>query len=191
MTMRHKPATPTWVRDAERIDVALYAAVAATPTPALDRAVRRLTTAADYSRLTLAAAAVLALTRGKRGRHAAQMGLASVAATSAIVNVAIKPVARRRRPDRDTRGVPLSRQVPMPVSRSFPSGHTACAFAFATAVGDVLPRDALALRVLAAAVGYSRVHAGVHFPGDVLLGGLIGTSTAQITVYALERRATR
>ena len=79
----------------------------------------------------------------------------------------------------------------MPVSRSFPSGHTACAFAFATAIGDVLPRDALALRMLAAAVGYSRVHAGVHFPGDVLLGALIGTSTAQITVYALERRATR
>ena len=113
------------------------------------------------------------------------MGLASVAVTSAIVNVAIKPVARRRRPNRDTRGVPLSRHVPMPVSRSFPSGHTACAFAFATAVGD-----ALALRMLAAAVGYSRVHTGVHFPGDVLLGALIGTSTAQITVYALQRRAT-
>jgi hypothetical protein len=45
------------VRDAERIDVALYAAVATTPTPALDKAVRRLTTAANYSRLSLAAAA--------------------------------------------------------------------------------------------------------------------------------------
>jgi membrane-associated phospholipid phosphatase len=189
--MGHRTGTPTWVREAERIDVAVYAAIAATPTPALDRAVRRLTTAADYSRLSLAAAAVLAVTRGPRGRRAAHMGLASLAVTSAIVNVAIKPVARRRRPDRDTSGVPLSRHVPMPVSRSFPSGHTACAFAFATAVGDVLPRDALALRMLAAAVGYSRVHAGVHFPGDVLLGALIGTSTAQITVYALERRATK
>jgi membrane-associated phospholipid phosphatase len=188
--MGHRTGTPTWLRDAERIDAALYAAVAATPTPALDRAVHRLTTAADYSRLSLAAAAGLAVTRGPRGRRAARTGLASLAVTSAIVNVAIKPVARRRRPNRDTPGVPLSRQVPMPVSRSFPSGHTACAFAFATAVGDVLPRDALALRMLAAAVGYSRVHAGVHFPGDVLLGALIGTSTAQITVYALQRRAT-
>jgi undecaprenyl-diphosphatase len=189
--MGHRTGTPTWVRDAERIDVALYAAVAATPTPALDRGVRRLTIAADYSRLSLAAATVLAVTRGPRGRRAARFGLASVAATSAIVNAAIKPVARRRRPDRDTRGVPLSRHVPMPVSRSFPSGHTACAFAFATAVGDVLPHEAVVLRLLAAAVGYSRVHAGVHFPGDVLLWALIGTSTAEITVYALERRATR
>jgi membrane-associated phospholipid phosphatase len=184
-------ATPAWVRDVERVDVALYAAVAATPTPALDSAVRRLTTAANYSRLSLAAAAALAAGRGPRGRRAARAGLASVAVTSAIVNLAIKPLVRRRRPDRDTRGVPLSRQVPMPTSRSFPSGHTASAFAFATAVGDVLPREALALRMLAAAVGYSRVHAGVHFPGDVLLGALIGTSTAQITVYALERSATR
>jgi undecaprenyl-diphosphatase len=188
--MEHRSATPAWVRDAERIDVAIYAAVAATPTPALDRAVRRLTTAANYSRLSLAAAGALAVTRGPRGRRAAGMGLASIAVTSAIVNLAIKPLARRRRPDRDTRGVPLSRHVPMPTSRSFPSGHTASAFAFATAVGDVLPREALALRMLAAAVGYSRVHAGVHFPGDVLVGALIGTSTAQITVYALQRRAT-
>jgi membrane-associated phospholipid phosphatase len=184
-------ATPAWVRDAERIDVALFAAVAATPTPALDRAVRRLTTAADYSRLSLAAAAALAVARGRRGRQAAGMGLASLGVASAIVNIGIKPLARRRRPDRDTSGVPLSRHVPMPATRSFPSGHTASAFAFATAVGHVLPRDALALRALAAAVGYSRVHAGVHFPGDVVLGALIGTSAAQITVYALERRATR
>jgi undecaprenyl-diphosphatase len=77
----------------------------------------------------------------------------------------------------------------MPTSRSFPSGHTASAFAFATGVGHVLPSEAVPLRVLAAAVGYSRVHAGVHFPGDVLVGALIGTSSAQLTVYAIERRA--
>jgi hypothetical protein len=48
--MELKIAASTWLRDAERIDVALYAAVAATPTPALDDAVRRLTTAADHAR---------------------------------------------------------------------------------------------------------------------------------------------
>jgi membrane-associated phospholipid phosphatase len=181
---------PTWIRDAQRIDAAVYAAIAATPTPALDEAARRLSAAADYGRLSLGCAAALAITRGPRGRRAARLGLASVAVTSTLVNVAIKPLARRRRPDRGLSAVPVSRHVPMPVSRSFPSGHTAGAFAFATAVGHVLPRDAVALRLLAAAIGYSRVHTGVHFPGDVVLGALIGTSTAQLTVYALDRRAT-
>jgi membrane-associated phospholipid phosphatase len=187
-TMAHRPRTPAWLRDAERVDVAVYAAIAQTPTPALDDAMRRLTSAADFSRLWMASSAALALTRGRRGRRAAGAGLASVALTSAVVNSVIKPLARRGRPKRDASGVPIARHVPMPVSRSFPSGHTASAFAFATAVGHVLPREALPIRGLAAAVGYSRVHAGVHFPGDVLLGALIGTSAAQLTVHALDRR---
>jgi undecaprenyl-diphosphatase len=43
----------------------------------------------------------------------------------------------------------------------------------------VLPQDAAALRGLAAVVAYSRVHTGVHFPADVLLGALVGTAVAQ------------
>lgn len=188
--MSHKSRTPAWLRDVERIDAAVYAVVAATPTPALDQAMRRLAAAADYSRMSLAAAGILTGFRGQRGRRAARVGLASVAVTSAVVNLAVKPVARRRRPVRDMHGVPLVRHVPMPASRSFPSGHTAGAFAFATGVGHVLPRDAVALHALAAAVGYSRVHTGVHFPGDVLFGALVGTTAAQVTAHGMTRRAT-
>jgi membrane-associated phospholipid phosphatase len=180
---------PAWLSDAERVDAAVYAAVATTAPPALDRAMRRLASAADYSRLSLAAAGALAVTRGRRGRRAAALGLASVGVTSAVVNLAVKPLTRRRRPDRDLHGVPLIRHVPMPASRSFPSGHAAAAFAFATGVGHVLPREAAPLRTLAAAVGYSRVHTGVHFPGDVVLGALLGTALAQGTTHALDRRA--
>ena len=39
--------------------------------------------------------------------------------------------------------------------------------------------------------GYSRVDARMHFPTDVLLGALVATSAAHITVHALERRVTR
>ena len=63
-----------WLEDAERVDVALYAAIAQTPTPALDRAMARLSDAADYSRLSLTAAAALAVTGGRRGRRAAAIG---------------------------------------------------------------------------------------------------------------------
>jgi undecaprenyl-diphosphatase len=183
-----RPRRPGWLVDAERVDHAIYAAVAATPTPALDRAMARLAQAADYSRLSLGAAAALAAFRGREGRAAAAVGLASIATTATIVNVAVKPVARRRRPDRAALRVPEERHVPMPRSRSLPSGHSASAFAFATGVGQVLPRDALALRALAALVAYSRVHTGVHYPGDVVLGSLLGTTIAQATAHAIERR---
>ena len=180
---------PGWLFDAQRLDLALYAAVAATPTPALDRPMRLLTRSANHSGLWLGTAALLAGARGRRGRRAAATGLAAVAATSALVNVAIKPLTRRRRPDPVTHRVPLARHVPMPASRSLPSGHAASAFAFATGVGHVLPHEAAVLRALAVAVGYSRVHTGVHFPGDVLCGAVVGTAVAQIAAPALDRLA--
>jgi membrane-associated phospholipid phosphatase len=181
---------PRWLLDAERIDRAVYAAIASTETPALDRAMSRLARAADYSRLSLAAAAVLAVAGGPPGRRAAGLGLASVAVTSAVVNLAIKPVSRRRRPDPDSEDVPEARRVPLPHSRSFPSGHAAAAFAFATGAGRVLPREAAALRALAALVAYSRVHTGVHYPGDVVAGSLLGGALAQLTTHALDAAAT-
>jgi membrane-associated phospholipid phosphatase len=177
-----------WARELERIDTALYVAIAGTPTPALDKSMRKLSHAADYSRLSIASAATLALTGGPTGRRAASVGLASVAVTATVVNLAIKPLSRRRRPDRGAKQVPLGRHVPMPVSTSFPSGHSAAAFAFATGVGAVMPTAAIPLRALAALVAYSRVHTGVHYPGDVVGGALIGTALAQMTTRAVDRR---
>jgi membrane-associated phospholipid phosphatase len=172
--------------EARKLDLAVYGVIASTSTPVLDRAFARLTTAADHSRLSIGSATVLWLTGGSRGRTAATRGLASVAVTSAVVNLGIKTVARRRRPDRLAREIPQSRQVPMPASSSFPSGHSAAAFAFATGVASVLPIAGLPLRGLAALVAYSRVHTGVHYPGDVVAGALLGTTLAQATTYALD-----
>jgi membrane-associated phospholipid phosphatase len=45
------------------------------------------------------------------------------------------------------------------------------------------------LRGLAAAVAYSRVHTGVHYPGDVIVGSLIGATIGEAT--ALAARALR
>jgi membrane-associated phospholipid phosphatase len=169
-----------------QLDRAIYAAVAQTPTPSLDRALSRLSRAANYSRLSIASAAVLSVAGGSRGREAARMGLSSVAVTSAVLNLGIKPIIRRRRPDRSAHDVPLARQVRMPSSSAFPSGHSAAAFAFATGVGQVLPEAGLPLRVLASLVAYSRVHTGVHYPGDVLVGAMIGATVAQACTHTLE-----
>lgn len=194
--MDERGASPTTLRDrclrtaeeARKLDLAVYSVVASTPTPELDRALRRLTTAADHSRLSIASATVLWLVGGSRGRAAATKGLASVAVTSAAVNLGIKTIARRRRPNRLADDIPQSHEVPMPGSSSFPSGHSAAAFAFATGVATVLPIAGIPLRGLAALVAYSRVHTGVHYPGDVIAGALLGTTLAQATTYTLDRQ---
>ena len=160
------------------MDKAVYQAVAAIPTPALDRSLARLSDAADHSVLWLAGAGLLAAVGGARGRRAAWAGVVSLGVTSAVTNLALKRLLPRRRPDRLGATVPAARWVRMPTSRSFPSGHSASAFAFAAAVGSVLPPLSLPLHLLAAAVAYSRVHTGVHYPGDTIAGALIGAAVA-------------
>lgn len=185
------PGPRRWLVDARRVDLAIYAAVAATPTPTLDASMSRLSHAADRSRLWTAAGVVLAVAGGRPGRRAAVHGLVSVAVSSAVVNLGIKQVARRRRPDREAALVPQVRHVPMPLTHSFPSGHSASAFAFATGVGTGLAPAAVPLHALAAGVAYSRVHTGVHYPGDVVVGALVGTVTAQLTTHLLDRYVVR
>jgi undecaprenyl-diphosphatase len=65
--------------------------------------------------------------------------------------------------------------VSLPGSFSFPSGHSASAFAFATGVALEQPRLLAPILPLAAGVAYSRVHLRVHYPLDVLAGVAIGT----------------
>jgi membrane-associated phospholipid phosphatase len=182
---RRRLPRPGWLLDAERVDVAVYAAIAATPTPHLDRTMRRLTRAADNAGLSIGASLMLAATRGRRGARAGATGLAAVAVVSAVVNGAVKPLAGRRRPDPVAQQVPVARLARMPRHPSFPSGHTASAFAFATGVGSVLPREALPLYALASVVAYSRVHTGVHFPADVVAGSVIGSALGGMTAHRI------
>ena len=148
----------------------------------------RLSDAANYSRLSIASAGALALMGGTTGASRRRDGPRLRRGDRDRGNLVLKPLGGRRRPDRAVQEVPAARQVPMPRSSSFPSGHTAAAFAFATGVGHVSPGAAVPLHGLAALVGYSRIHTGVHFPGDVIAGALLGGALAEATVHAVERR---
>ena len=107
------------LRELGAVDQAVYAAVADTPTAVLDEPVRRLSEAANRSRLWLGIAAAIALFGGRRGRRAAVEGVVAIGVTSATVNLGLKPIANRRRPDRLDPDLPTARNVPMPKSSSF------------------------------------------------------------------------
>jgi undecaprenyl-diphosphatase len=164
------------VGESAAVDVAVYDAVASSRTPTLDRTMSASSRAADHSVLWFAIAGVLAATGGRRGRLAARDGVLAIGLASATVNLGVKPLAPRRRPLRDEVALAQDRWVRMPTSTSFPSGHTASAFAFATAVGQRIPALWIPLRALALLVGYSRIHTGVHYPGDVVAGAVVGST---------------
>ena len=175
--------------DVDALDRAVSAAIADTPTPALDAPLRTLTRAADHSKLWFATALVVGVAGGRRGRRAAVAGLASVGAASATVNLALKYGAARPRPQ--GAAPDGGRGVPMPGSTSFPSGHAASAFAFAVGTGNQLPWLALPLNAMAACVAYSRVHTAVHYPSDVVAGAAVGGAAGALVSRLLRPRERR
>src|SRR3954469_11774210 len=108
-----------------------------------------LSDAADMSRLWIATSGVLAIAGADRGRRAAARGMISLGITSLVVNAFVKPVFRRRRPS--SSGLPAVRRLARPPSStSFPSGHAASAFAFATGTAIELGPWAAPVGTLAA-----------------------------------------
>ena len=171
-------------RELLALDRAVFAAVHATPSPLIDRAIAQISHAADHSRIWLSVAAAMGVL-GHRPRRAAVVGLAAVGVASALVNVAVKPVVKRGRPSQLSSV--RTHLVRMPGSASYPSGHAASAFAFSTAVGGGFPQVDTALRLAATVVAYSRVHTGVHYPGDVIAGAVIGAGVGSLVRHLADR----
>lgn len=161
------------------VDRAISKAVSDLPPSQLDPAMKALSVSANHSVLWIVVAAVLA---GRRGasRKAAARGLLSIAGASFFANALLKPLLPRRRPAASE--LPAYQTIANPpTSSSFPSGHSASAAAFATAVAMESPRLGLAVAPIAASVAYSRVHVGVHWTSDVVVGAALGTGVALVT----------
>ena len=177
----------TALRAIKVVDQELFDRTARLHAPTLDRAMPRLSHAANHSGLWLAAAGVLFAFGGSQGRRAAVRGLGSVAVASLAANVIGKRWFGRTRPILDQ--VPAGRRVRrIPVTTSFPSGHAASAAAFATGVAAEFPAASVPLGALAAAVAYSRVYTGAHYPSDVAAGAALGIGVGLASTRAWPRR---
>ncbi|MDQ2984911.1 MAG: phosphatase PAP2 family protein [Actinomycetota bacterium] len=97
-------------------------------------------------------------------------------ALAGALSYALRVSIDRDRPPLDyPRPEPL---VHLPGSGSIPSGHATAAFACATVLAFWAPRFAVPLFLLAAAIAFSRVYVGVHYPLDVLAGAALGVAIA-------------
>jgi undecaprenyl-diphosphatase len=160
-------------------DARLHAFIGRLPMTPADRWLRRLSTFANHGRLWLVIGVLLGVRKGPLRRGAVR-GLGSMAMSSALVNVVLKRIFGRVRPDLENlqHHRRLRRE---PGSLSFPSGHSSSAAAFVTGLAMESPLAGAALAPVALGVGYSRVHVGVHYPGDVVAGLAVGGAVAAAT----------
>ena len=118
---------------------------------------------------------------GKRGKIAAVLVLIAASATDATVVEIIKPAIGRLRPSHALEDT-LNLLVPKGGRYGFVSAHAANIFAGTTVLSYFYKQWKKPLLFLAFSVALSRVYVGVHYPGDVLFGGLFGYGMAWVII---------
>lgn len=153
------------------LDEAVIRAFDRIRTPALDRAMYTISSAADHSLLWFGIGALRAWRRNDWGfaaRFAVAIGLESGA-----TNGAMKALFRRVRPEHEIDTGPLPYGMRRPITSSFPSGHATAAFTAASILAHTGRGDA-AWYALATLVAGSRVYVKMHHASDVLAGAALG-----------------
>ena len=118
---------------------------------------------------------------GKRGKIAAVLVLIAASATDKTVVEIIKPAIGRLRPSHAL-GDTINLLVPKGGRYGFVSAHAANIFAGTTVLSYFYEQWKKPLLFLAFSVAVSRVYVGVHYPGDVLFGGLFGYGMAWVII---------
>lgn len=118
---------------------------------------------------------------GKReGWITALLCILTVIATDQLSSHLIKHLVERIRPCHILPDVHLL--VGCGGGFSFPSSHAANVFGQAAVIGTRHRKVSVPVYIFAALVGYSRIAVGVHYPGDVLGGGLLGIAVGLVIV---------
>ncbi len=172
----------------QRIDTAIFLDINQLPHPRWCNVLMRgLTIIMKRGDALVAGLLVASLSDPERGASALGEVLPSLWVSTFIIETPVKRFFRRRRPFIDVvRATVVGRR---PGSFSFPSGHSAAAFAGATLLRRHYPRWTAAFYLLAVAVGFSRVYLGAHYPADVVIGGLGGTVLAETSRAVMAKPA--
>lgn len=110
----------------------------------------------------------------------ASMGLADLVAYRGV-----KIWVERPRPE--AAGVPVELRTHSHSGWSFPSNHAANNFALARTVQLLAPTWTIPAYAFAASVAFSRVYVGVHYPLDVVFGGVIGFLCASFIAFVARK----
>lgn len=174
---------------ADATDRAVALAIHRIDSPVLDQIFITITQLGSNVMINVAVlATTIWLWRGGHRRTAVILIVNAVVAQ--ILMVALKIWIARPRPT-------LFDEITRPETFSFPSGHAMTAMAIYGGIAAALithyrhHRVAItaAAALLIAAIGFSRVYLGVHWPLDVLAGFAAGTPFVVATVYLLHTRA--
>ncbi len=166
-----------------QLDGRLLVAIQGLHTAWLDPIVSIYTKLGDAGILFIALS--LAMLLYKPTRKAGALALCAMILGLLVTNVTIKPLVERARPWLDWPIVPL---VTEKDPNSFPSGHTCAAFAAGMIWLRALPWrwGRITAVVIAVLMGLSRLYVGVHYPTDVLAGGVIGALCAWVVWRAYQ-----
>lgn len=162
-----------WLLRIREVDQTVLLALLERRRQHLDRLMRIVTHAGDAV-VMISVAVLLALAAGPELRQAAVHSVFALATSHALVQLLKRTVARPR--PRLPAGITA---LAAPPDRfSFPSGHAAATLSMALPLAVSLPPVfALPVMGLAVLTGVSRCYLGVHYPGDVLAGWALATST--------------
>jgi len=143
-------------------------------TPALDRAAVAYARTGESGALWIALA--LAGAAADRRRRERWLAAAGTVPLTLGLNYLLKRAVRRRRPRIEGLD-PVGR---VPVSMSFPSAHAATSFAGAVRIAALAPRGRAPLFAAATLMAFTRPYLGVHYPGDVAAGALVGLAIGNV-----------
>ena len=162
-----------------RLDFALFQRLRTPQVPLLDAFMAGLSDIGRGNAIWIALAMLIGFLHRSRWPAVVQVLLA-VGITFLVTDYVAKPFFNRARPFESYTESRVYGYKPM--TRSFPSGHAAGAIAGAYALARLAPEGRAIFWLLAALIAFSRVYLGVHYPGDVLGGAILGLGIGKFVV---------